>query len=276
MNASPQQILIAGAGGIGGALAAELAARGDEVVTLRRSEQPAMRGVHAMRADLTRSEGLGVLPAQMQTVVFCVAPDERNEKAYRALYVDGLRRLLDRMQIGRLLFVSSTAVYAEDAGEWVDERTPENAETFNGRVLIEAEREARLHAGSVILRFSGLYGPGREAMLRRVRDGEANRNHWTNRLHMDDAVASLRHLLDTPSVRGIYLGSDDEPALEATISTWLREREQLSALPAPAPQVTGRRIRNLHLRGTGWSPKYPDFRSGYAAVLDAADAGANP
>ncbi|MEO7200908.1 MAG: hypothetical protein ABIY56_11925, partial [Dokdonella sp.] len=85
-------------------------------------------------------------------------------------------------------------------------------------------------------------------------------------------VASLRHLLDTPSARGIYLGSDDEPALEATISTWLRNREQLPALSAPAPQVTGRRIRNLHLRGTGWSPKYPDFRSGYAAVLEAADA----
>ena len=275
MNASPQQILIAGAGGVGGALAAELAARGDEVVTLRRSAQPPMRGVHALRADLTRSSGLGVLPAQIQTLVFCVAPDERNEKAYRALYVDGLRRLLDRMQIGRLLFVSSTAVYAEDAGEWVHEDTPEHAETFNGRVLIEAEHEARQHADAVILRFSGLYGPGREAMLRRVRSGEANRNHWTNRLHLDDAVSSLRHLLDSPWAQGVYLGSDDEPALETTISDWLRSREPLPALPPPDPRVTGKRVSNVRLRDTGWSPKYPDFRSGYAAVLEAADADAN-
>src|SRR6185369_11478108 len=117
----------------------------------------------------------------------CAAPEQRDEAAYRGLYLDGLRRLLDRVQTPRIIFVSSTAVFAQDAGEWVDEDSPATADAFNGRVLRAAEGELSAHHQGIVLRLSGIYGPGREAMLRRARTADAGRRHWTNRIHVDDA-----------------------------------------------------------------------------------------
>jgi nucleoside-diphosphate-sugar epimerase len=118
-----------------------------------------------------------------------------------------------------------------------------------------------------VLRLSGLYGPGREALLRRARAGEAGRMHWTNRIHLDDAAAALSQLLALSSPQRLYLGNDDAPALEWEVQAWLREREGLPALPAPSGAPTGRRIANTRLRGSGWQPIHPDFRSGHARLL---------
>ena len=67
---------------------------------------------------------------------------------------------------------------------------------FNGRVLLEAERRLAPLQGGSVLRLSGIYGPGRDAMLRRARAAAAPEARWSNRIHVDDAAAALSHLLD--------------------------------------------------------------------------------
>jgi len=255
-------VVIAGAGDVGGRLAALRARRGDEVIALRRREFENAAGIRSLRADIATGSGLDQLPRRPGAVVFCAAPDERSEAAYRALYLDGLRRLLDACDAPRLLFVSSTAVYAEDAGEWVDEATPARPPAFNGRVLLEAEHEIAPHAGGVVLRLSGLYGPGREAMLRRARTDTAARPRWSNRIHVDDAASALAHLLDLPEPGRLYLGNDDRPVLEHELVAWLRHREGLSPPAIVDEPESGRRVSNGHLRVSGWTPRYPDFTSG--------------
>ncbi|HEX5755933.1 MAG TPA: NAD-dependent epimerase/dehydratase family protein [Arenimonas sp.] len=262
--------LIAGAGDVGQRVARLRADCGDDVLTLRRREVGGAPGQRALQADLASGRGLDQLPRQIERVVFCAAPDERGEAAYRALYRDGLLRLLDRIDCPRWLFVSSTAVYGEDAGKWVDETTPANPPQFNGRVLREAEACLAPHPGAVILRCSGLYGPGREAMLRRAREPVAGRPHWTNRLHVDDAAAAISHLLDLPRPQRLYIGSDDQPVREAELLDWLRARMDLPVQGMIAGAETGRRLRNSVLRGSGWKPACPDFRAGYAALTDTA------
>lgn len=264
---SARCVLVAGAGDVGSRLARLRVAAGDEVVALRRRDVPMEAGIHALRADVATGEGLSALPRRPQALVFCAAPDAREEAAYRRLFVDGLRRLLDVVEADRVLFVSSTAVYAEDEGEWVDEDTLARPPAFNGRVLLEAEAELAVHRGGIALRFSGLYGPGRDWMLRRARGGETTRRHWTNRIHVDDAAAAMSHLLDLPSPDRLYLGNDDLPARECDVMAWVRKQEGLPPLPAAQGAETGRRIRNARLRASGWSPRHPDFRSGYAAML---------
>jgi electron-transferring-flavoprotein dehydrogenase len=261
---SARSVLIAGAGDLGGRLATLRAGRGDDVIALRRRDVALAPGIRGLRVDLATGEGFSRLPQRPDVLVFCAAPDQRDESAYRALYVDGLRRLLDALEISRLVFVSSTAVYAQDAGEWVDEQSPALAEQFNGRVLLDAERELAAHAAGIVLRLSGIYGPGREMMLRRARDGGTGRARWSNRIHVDDAASALSHLIDAQHPEWLYLGNDDLPALESEVLAWLREREGLPRSALETSTESGRRVCNARLRASGWTPAYPDFRAGYA------------
>jgi len=260
-------LVIAGAGDLGSRLAALRAGPGHDVVALRRRDVSPPAGVRAVRADLVTGEGLSRLPRRPDALVFCAAPDQRDEPAYRKLYVDGLRRLLDAVDVPRLIFVSSTAVHAQDAGEWVTESSATQPTQFNGQVLLEAERELAAHAGGIVLRLSGLYGPGRDYLLRRAREGRCSRPHYTNRIHVDDAAAALAHLLDLPKPQAVYLGNDDEPALEHVVQAWLRNEESLPAVDPEAVPVSGRRIANTRLRSSGWQPAHHSFRSGYSALL---------
>ncbi len=264
-------LLVAGAGDVGGRLARLRAEAGDEVVALRRrpSGEP-LPGIRALAVDLLSGAGLAQLPRSPDAVVFCAAPDAREEAAYRALFIDGAGRLLDALAgpPARLLFVSSTAVYGETAGERVDEDTPARPAAFNGRVLREAELAfAAACPGAVSFRPSGLYGPGRGALLRRALAAEApGKRRWSNRLHVADAAAALSHLLDLERPRPIYLGNDDVPVMEYEVIDWLRRRHGLPALGGEAGPDSGRRIDNALLKASGWRPRYPDFRAGYGEM----------
>lgn len=270
---SPRVVVVAGAGDVGGRLALRRALAGDDVVALRRRDAANAPGIRAVRADLASGEGLRRLPRRVDALVFCAAPDRRDEETYRALFVDGLRRLLDACEAPRVLFVSSTAVYGEDAGEWVDESTPARPAAFNGHVLRDAENVLATRSGSSVLRCSGLYGPGRLAMLRRARAGDPGTRRWSNRLHVDDAATALSHLLDLEAPASLYLGSDDEPVRERDLLAWLRAGEGLAATDPMRDDdsAEGRRIRNRRLRDSGWSPAHADFRSGYRPLLAARE-----
>ena len=266
-GAAGRVLVVAGAGDVGGRLAQRRVQIGDDVIALRRRDVEMPPGIRALRADLASGEGLARLPRRVDAVAFCAAPDQRDEAAYRALYLDGLRRLMDACEAPRLVFVSSTAVYGQDAGEWVDEASPAEPPGFNGRILREAEAALAQHGGGIALQLSGLYGPGRGMMLRKARAGEPGRPHWSNRLHVDDAAGALSCLLDVESPEACYIGSDDLPALESDVLGWLRERQGLPAVAAAPGAATGKRLRNARLRAAGWVPAHPDYRSGYGGLL---------
>lgn len=262
-------VVVAGAGDVGGRLAAGLARDGVEVLALRRRPPDAVpERVRALRVDLASGDGLSALPRQARALVFCAAPDQREETAYHALYVDGLSRLLAACEAPRVIFVSSTAVYGEHRGEWVDELTPARPVAFNGRVLRQAERLLEGRAGATCLRLSGLYGPGRTSLIRRAITGDPGTRRWGNRIHVQDAAAALAHLLALEAPAPLYLGSDDLPALDTEVLAWLRERAGQLPVEAPSQGPTlGRRVRNAGLRASGWTPAFPDYRAGYGPLL---------
>lgn len=263
-------LVVIGAGDLGGRVARLRAAAGDQVIALRRrlSTTPSIEGVQWLAADLASGDGLDALPRHPDAVVVALAPDERSEVAYRSLYLDGVARALQRFTaLPRLLFVSSTAVYGEDAGEWIDEDTPPMPPAFNGKVLLEAEAHvAQYAARTTALRLSGLYGPGRDALRRSALQASAGRAHWTNRIHIADAASAILLLLDHPEPPRVALGTDDEPALQWQVMNFLRAQSGLPPLPEPSGPVSGRRIRNARLHGLGWVPGYPGYREGYAVV----------
>jgi nucleoside-diphosphate-sugar epimerase len=211
--------------------------------------------------------------------------DARDEAAYRRAYVDGptnLLRVLEarRTRPQRIFYTSSTGVYAQSRGEWVDETSATEPRLFTGRHVLEGERRVLSAAfPATVVRFGGIYGPGRTRLVERVRRGEARfrPGHYTNRIHRDDAAACLDWLCGREQLDAVYLGVDCEPAEEGQVLGWLAER--LDA-PAPQPQpeeglgsrVGSKRCRNDRLRATGYGFLYPSFREGYAALLERAEA----
>lgn len=169
MTPEPLRVLIAGCGDLGSRVADKLLLEtGNRVWGLRRS--PKQRCEHAsgfewLVADMTKPETLTLLPAGITHVLFCAAPNSRTESAYRDVYFNGLKNVVERAlnpALKRILFVSSSAVYGAHGDEWVDEETPANPQNFNGRILLESEqwlsRFCHEHAiENLSLRLSGIW-----------------------------------------------------------------------------------------------------------------------
>lgn len=274
-----ERVLLAGCGDLGLRVAQRLRACGDEVWALRRQPPvPDDSGMHWLRGDLTQPMALRGLPAGITRLVYLPTPDRRDAAAYRAIFVEGLQHLLDalgRTSLQRVLLVSSSAVYGEHGGAWVDEDTPPAPPGFNGAVLLEAEQWlAAQSPASVVLRLAGLYGPGRMQLLERLRTGQVQvprtRAHWANRIHVDDAAAAIVHLLQLSHPLPLYVGADSTPLPLDVLYDHLAGL--IGATPpsnGPAPAGVGsKRLSNARLRDSGFVPQWPDARAGYAALLD--------
>ena len=270
-----ETVLVAGAGDVGTRLARQLAARGHRVFALRRSAAPADGGVTWLRGDLTRPETLAGLPA-VDALVHLATPDAREESAYRAVYLDGLRHVVEALPTPpkRTVFVSSTAVYGDHQGGWVDEATPVQPPGFNGRVLLEAERWLQgQHIGGVAMRLAGLYGPGRTSLFDRLREGKVvvprGQGIYANRIHVDDAASALACVLGLAVAEPVYLGVDDTPLPIDVLYDHLAGLIG-APLPAEGPGPAGvgnKRLSNGRLKAAGFACRWPDARDGYAALL---------
>lgn len=268
------KVLIAGCGDVGNALATRLLADHCEVWGVRRRIDALASGVRPWRIDLTDRASFDAPPAAFDYLFYTASADRRDESHYRAVYVDGLRDLMDALRVAgcplrRIFFTSSTAVYGQSGGEWVDEDSETAPPRFNGRVLLEAEaivREAR--ETGINMRLSGIYGPGRTRLVRKVRDGEATATgSWTNRIHVEDCAGALHHVMRLHDPEAVYLGSDDEPVTTADVTTWLSTELHVSAPPAGPAESLNKRCRNERLRNTGYNFQYPTFREGYRPIV---------
>lgn len=283
---SRERILIAGCGKIGTRLGEELASLGAEVWGLRRQPVRLPAPLRALPADLNRPQSLQTIPAGITLVYYLATPNAYTDEAYRLAYVDGLRNLLrvlteQGQAPRRVLFVSSTAVYAQHTGEWVDETSPTAPTGFSGQRLLEAERLLQQGPSpGLVVRFGGIYGRGRNAMLRKVRAGEpcnAEPPLYTNRIHEDDCVGVLRHLGRLAAPDAVYLAVDDAPCTQCELMDWLAE--QLGRPKPPragtatgAQRAGSKRCCNARLKASGYALRFPTYQEGYRAMLTAPRA----
>jgi nucleoside-diphosphate-sugar epimerase len=274
-------VLLAGCGDIAQRLA--LLLKDDYQLTgLRRHPESLPPVIAPLAADLCDGDSTRAALANhvFDYVVITLTPGERSEARYRQVYVEGTRRLLASLQgQPRILFVSSTSVYAQNHGEMVDEDSPAVGGEFSGRCLREAEELilASQFAASCV-RFSGIYGPGRERLLRMVREGRvdgASAAQWSNRIHADDCARVLAFLIErwqsgiAPSP--CYIASDNCPVQLGEVWEWLANQMAV-ANPVAADNwriqpAIGKRCSNGLLQREGFSFQYPDFRAGYCQWL---------
>ena len=293
------RVVVVGCGYVGLALASQLADSGHRVTGVRRSAagltavEAVDETVDAVRADVTDADSLGRLP-DADAVVFAASSGGGGAAAARAVYVTGLGNVVDEYRSrgsspDRIVYASSTGVYGDHDGGWVDENTPIEPTTEKTRVLAEAERVAREQSADAgidgtVVRFAGLYGPNRYR-LRRYLDGPVTPG-YLNMVHRVDAAGVIRHLLEADAAHGgVVVAADDEPVDKHAFADWLADA---CGVERPAKQsvaeriATGdlssaakRRVRgskrcsNARLRGLGYEFVHPTFRSGYRDAVRA-------
>ncbi|PYY67777.1 NAD(P)-dependent oxidoreductase [Pseudomonas jessenii] len=281
---SAPTVLIAGCGDVGSRLATQLLAAGWEVHGLRRDVSRLPEGVIGVAGDLFNKDCPATWPiGAVDYLVYCAAATDHDEAGYQAAYVQGLEHVLEWLndygQVpNRLLFVSSSSVYGQQEGEWVDEASPAVAGGYSGRVMLEAEQLA-LKSGipASVVRLTGIYGPGREWLLTQVRRGyrvAVEPPLYANRIHADDAAGLMACLLEADrrgvALDDVYIGVDDEPAALADVVGWLRGYLGVTEWDdeATVRRTGSKRCSNARAKALGWTPKYPSFREGYAAILE--------
>jgi nucleoside-diphosphate-sugar epimerase len=282
---STKRVLIAGCGDLGLRVAQLLAIENSTNCSWGLRRQPNLESTHDIpsftwiAADLTQPDTLRDLPKDITHVLYTAAPNARTEADYRAVYREGLERLVLAVaapSLQRVLFVSSTAVYGAHGAQWIDEDTPTAPKSFNGQVLLETEQwlyKQNAQFETLSLRLSGIYGPGRSYLLERLRTGQATapmtESHWVNRIHIEDAAAAVVHLMNLPNPKPIYLVTDSTPLPMRVLYDALAKLVGGPTPPAgDAPASIGsKRLSNARLRDSGFTLKWPDSREGHAALM---------
>ncbi len=303
-------MVILGCGYLGLALARVALASGEPVAALTRNavradELRALGVAPVVVADLASPDWHAMLDPSSADIVNCVSPSSPGVEGYRHSYLAGLAsvRVWLEESVARggaptrsILLTSSTAVYPQTDGEWVDEATPSDASALGpaGTVLREAEAHClaltpRVARRTWVLRLAGLYGPGRHHLLDALRAGKKSfpggGSHWVNLIYRDDAAAAIRACLAArpEMVGGIYNVADDEPVRKCELVAWLARRlgQDSTMLHFNAAEnsravhrrtangvIPHRRISSSKLRkATEWTPLCHSYREGYKLVL---------
>jgi nucleoside-diphosphate-sugar epimerase len=272
------RILIAGCGYVGEAAAALFHEQKWEVEGWTGSVESAARlgnRPYPVRSvDITDRAAVAAASGDFDVIVQCVSTSGGEVEDYRRLYLEGARNLLQRFPSSRLLFTSSTSVYAQRDGEVVDEKSAAEPVHEKGKILRETE-ELIVGAGGIVARLGGIHGPGRSFFLSRFLDGTAvvdpTEQRFINQVHRDDISSALLHLAERRiDCEGqIFNVVGDQPIRACAAYEWLRARLQ-KPLPSPSPGESAvsrkrgqsnKQVSNAKLRAFGWAPRYPDFEA---------------
>ena len=204
-------------------------------------------------------------------IIHCASTAGGGAESYRRVYFYGAKNLIQILQPNRFIFTSSTSVYAQTNGEWVDEDSAARPEHETGRILRETEVFVR-QSGGIVARLAGIYGPGRSALLRKFLTGEARLENdgerYQNQAHRDDIAAALLHLAKSPDDPGLANVTDDEPLTQRECYEWLAAKLQRPMPPSVKRAgerkrgASNKRVSNRRLRGLGWEAKFPTFPLG--------------
>ena len=281
MNNRPS-VMIAGCGDVGSRLGLQLSRAGWTVYGLRRGAAGLPVPILPVAGDLLSDQCPRNWPnAELTYLVYAASASQHDEAGYRQAYVEGLRNALGWLeQRGqrprRLLFLSSTGVYGQHQGEWIDETSPTEPAGYTGQIMLEAEQLA-LNSGlpATLVRLAGLYDPARPWLQNQIRAGlrvEREPPQYSNRIHRDDAASLLAFLLQADqrgdALDDCYLGVDNEPAPLHEVVDWLRERLGVThwSEKSMTRRAGSKRCSNARARALGWAPKYSSYRDGYARV----------
>jgi nucleoside-diphosphate-sugar epimerase len=265
------RILIAGCGYVGQATADLFHAAGWDVEGWTASDKSAgalsTKPYPICQVDISSRDQVAEHRGTFDAVVHCASSRGGGVEAYRQIYLNGARNLLDLFK--KVLFTSSTSVYAQRDGSWITEESETKPVREKGQVLLETENVV-LGRDGMVVRLAGIYGPGRSALLSKFLAGTAiidpENDRFVNQVHRDDIASAIFLLVSGKwQTRQIYNVVDDEPILQSDCYRWLAQRLNRSMPPIGELREqhkrgdTNKRVSNAKLRSLGWTLRYPTF-----------------
>lgn len=281
MTDTPRALLV-GYGDIGSRLTPLLLDRGFHVTGMRRHPERAQHlelGDYKNNFNLCKGDAASVSDWQriwvegpFDVVIFTLTPTAYDQGGYQQGYVAPLQamfaaNLFTAEAAPVICYVSSTAVYGEREGQWVNEETQAKPANFSGEILLAAENLVlQSECPGIVVRASGVYGPGRERMQQSILEGTYTITPaWTNRIHADDLARVIEHLVlmrlaDLP-MHSIYLATDSEPLQAEVYVARIAERLGIAVKDLPRSEQIGprgsKRLSNQRLLDTGFEFLYP-------------------
>ena len=268
------RILIAGCGYVGEATADLFHSAGWNVEGWVHSQDSAARlsakPYRVGLVDISQRDEIAEQTEAFDAVIHCASSRGGDAEAYRQIYLNGARHLLENFRKAKILFTSSTSVYAQRDGSWVTEESETKPLRETSRILLEAEKLI-LEKRGIVVRLAGIYGPQRSALLSKFLNGTATidpqSDRFVNQVHRDDIALALFLLLNREAQESlqIYNVVDDQPILQSECYRWLAQR-----LNRPLPPIrkseqprkrgdTNKRVSNAKLHQLGWTSEYPTF-----------------
>ena len=281
-----RRVLIAGCGYVGSATADLFHAAGWEVEGWTRSPESGIelsaKSYRVRAVDIAEPAAVEKAAGDFEVVIHCASSRGGGAESYRRVYFDGAKNLIEILRPGRFIFTSSTSVYAQTNGQWIDETSPAEPRHETGKILRQAEEFVRQEGGTIV-RLAGIYGPGRSALLRKFLSGEARLENgggrYQNQAHRDDIAAGLFYLATLPDDPEIVNVVDNEPLTQLECYTWLAEKLSRPVPPESASSgvrkrgTSNKQVSNRKLRALGWTPRFPTFQVGMEkSVLPAYPA----
>ncbi len=280
----PRHLLCFGFGFSASTLASQLDRRQWKITGTSRSDE-GVAEVEAMGFQAIRYDKLESLPGDVTHLLSSVPPDEAGDPVLRSFGAELAAKARQLQWVG---YLSTTGVYGDHAGAWVDEATPLSPNTERGHRRVAAEagwQELHEQAGLPlhVFRLAGIYGPGRNA-LESLKSGKARRiireGQIFSRIHVDDIAGILRASMDRPNPGRVYNVADDDPAPPQDVIAYGAELLGIAIPPAIAfadaqlsPMARSfyadsKRVRNDRVKvELGYRFKYPDYRVGLKSLL---------
>jgi nucleoside-diphosphate-sugar epimerase len=268
--------LILGCGYLGRRVASLWRAHDRRVFAVSRNPSHLPTDVEPIVCDIVCPDTLRALPA-VETVLYAVGFDRSSGATMRGVYVDGLANVLAHLpKPKRFIYVSSSSVYGQTDGGWVDETASTEPTEDSGRIVLEAEGVLRAKLpGAIVLRFAGIYGPGRLLRRQSIEKGEpivAAADKWLNLIHVEDGARVVLDAEQHGEPGRAYNVCDDHPVRRryfyATLARVLGAPEPRFVAPPPdqptPPHEKGnRRLNNRRMKAELHAALlYPDYDGG--------------
>ena len=281
--------LIFGCGYLGSRVAKRWLESGDNVYSITRdrsrAEEIKSLGFLPIIADITEPDTLVGLP-KAETVLFAVGMDRTRYDDIRLVYVDGLQHVLDKIgnELAHFIYVSSTGVYGDFGGQWIDEHSPTEPAREGGKACLEAEHliaASDLSARATILRFAGIYGPGRVPTRQLIESKQWKKLSavgYLNLIHVDDGARIIEQVSNQPPSGETFIVSDGQPPLRRDYYEFIANHFGLSEIPWGQSETrsensrsgSSKRVSNQKLVDRFHAEfAFSDYKAGLSHAFDA-------
>nr|WP_174507309.1 sugar nucleotide-binding protein [Acinetobacter sp. Marseille-Q1620] len=212
--------------------------------------------------------------APIDWVYILLSPSESTAKAYQQIYVDTVQPIVQALKkhpVQKIIVVSSTRVYGENAGEIINDDSAIQPNDEQGHLLLKMEQlwQAAYPDQNIIVRPTGIYGTSIVRMIKLAENTKCYPHiHWSNRIHIDDLADFLVYLIHVEHPEKSYICSNNQPMTLHDVILWFQKQLGLAELKLESRFEMGKRIYANRMRESGFQLKHEDCFEDYQALLE--------